>query len=581
MAIAPPDPQRPATASLLPGGVRLSDVPSPPDPALRVLRACASNDVPSRQLAEMVRLDPRLTAEILRIVNSAYFGVAHKVTSIAYAVTMIGHRALRNLVLCISVRDVLTRNNLPGFDSTSFAQEALRRAVSARALAEKVGVDPEEGFTVGLLQDFGTLVLLCSEPGRGPRWRDIRQLEPRARLALETDLFGTTHDQLGRAIGDVWKFPEEFVDAIAGHHFPWETDGVSEQTLLTRVAGAADWMASVFSASDKATALAECRQLLSRQFDFDGEGIASLLDGVAEGVSDAARDLGLPMGEQPRLDDVLRDANLRLAEENLSYQELTWRLEKTLAERDKLAAALTKELELAREIQNSLLPGPLSTPPLVAALNLSARQVSGDFFDYFWLSDGCLYFAVADVSGKGMTAALLMAKTGSLFRCLGKAIRSPGALMMAVNAELCETSVRGMFVTMAAGILDPRSGEVRLVNAGNPPALLLTADGSYQALVAESPPLGILADTDFLETRFSLYDSSLHLFSDGLGESNSNPTGTPDVAKLAETFARFTRVPLEERVTRVIRAVHPPEESIQDDVTLLIVSGYELGADAR
>ena len=53
------------------------------------------------------------------------------------------------------------------------------------------------------------------------------------------------------------------------------------------------------------------------------------------------------------------------------------------------------------------------------------------------------------------------------------------------------------------------------------------------------------------------------------------------MAKLAETFARFTRVPLEERVTRVIRAVHPPEESIQDDVTLLIVSGYELSANAR
>ena len=107
---------------------------------MRVLQACASNDVASRQLAEMVRLDPRLTAEVLKIVNSAYFGTAREVTSIAYAVTMIGHRALRNLVLCISVRDVLLRTDLTGFDSTSFATEALRRAVSARCLAEKVGV---------------------------------------------------------------------------------------------------------------------------------------------------------------------------------------------------------------------------------------------------------------------------------------------------------------------------------------------------------------------------------------------------------------------------------------------------------
>ncbi len=528
----------------------------------------------------MVRLDPRLTAEVLKIVNSAYFGVARKVTSIAYAVTMIGHRALRNLVLCISVRDVLTRNDLPGFDNLSFAQEALRRAVSARSLAEKLGLDAEEGFTVGLLQDFGTLVLFCSKPGRAPRWQEIRQLEPRARLELETDLFGTTHDKLGQAIGDAWKFPQEFVDAIAGHHLPWGTNGGSEQPMLTRIAGAADWMASVFSASDKATALTECKQVLSHQFDFDGQGVEGLLERVADAMTEAARDLGLSVGEQPRLDEVLRESNLRLAEENLSYQELTWRLEKTLEERDRLAAALTKELQLAREIQTSLLPGPLSEPPLVGALNLSARQVSGDFYDYFWLSDGCLYFAVADVSGKGMTAALLMAKTGSLFRCLGKAIRSPGALMMAVNGELCETSVRGMFVTMAAGILDPRSGDVRLVNAGNPPVLLLDAAGSFQPIMAQSPPLGIVADADFPETRFNLRGSSLHLYSDGLGESSSSPTGMPDLARLAEAFARFTSVPLAERVTQVIRTIHPPDESIKDDVTLMIVSGDDLGAKA-
>ncbi len=562
---------------MLPGGVRLSDVPSPPDPALRVLQACASDSVQSRQLAEMVRVDPRLTAEILKIVNSAYFGVAREVTSIAYAVTMIGHRALRNLVLCISVRDVLTRSSLPNFDAMSFAQEALRRAVSARSLAEKVGADPEEGFTVGLLQDFGTLVLFCSKPLRAPRWQEIRQLEPRARLELETDLFGTTHDQLGRAIGDAWMFPQEFVDAIAGHHQPWGAEGAVEQPLLTRIAGAADWMASVFSASDKATALTECKQLLTRQFDFDTQGVEGLLDGVADAMDEAARDLGLSLGEQPRLEDVLRDANLALAEENLSYQELTWRLERTLAERDRLAAALTKELQLAREIQTSMLPGPLSDPPLVGALNLSARQVSGDFYDYFWLSDGCLYFAVADVSGKGMTAALLMAKTGSLFRCLGKAIRSPSALMMAINAELCETAVRGMFVTMAAGILDPRSGEVRLVNAGNPPVLLLDEAGACRPIEAQSPPLGIVADADFPEARLNLRGASLHLFSDGLGESNSSPTGMPDVARLARVFSRFTNVPLQERVVQVVRAVHPPDESIQDDVTLMVLSGSELG----
>ncbi len=98
--------------------------------------------------------------------------------------------------------------------------------------------------------------------------------------------------------------------------------------------------------------------------------------------------------------------------------------------------------------------------------------------------------------------------------------------------------------------------------------------------MAQSPPLGIVADADFPETRFNLRGSSVHLYSDGLGESSSSPTGMPDVARLAQTFARFTAVPLAERVTQVIRTIHPPDESIQDDVTLMIVSGDGLGAKA-
>ena len=559
----------------LPTGLKSSDLPSPPEPALRVLQACTSNEVPSRELAEMVRKDPVLTAEILRIVNSAYFGMARKVSTIAHAVTIIGHRALRNLVLCVSVRDVLRRNDLPGFDADSFAEEALRRAVSARHLAQEAGGDPEESFTVGLLQDFGTLVLFYAKRHRAPRWRDIRQQEPGARLALESELFGTTHDRLGVAIGEAWKLPEEFVEAIAGHHRTAEKNRTSQDALLTRIAAAADWMAAVFSAKDQTIALARCKEVLSDEFGLTGGDAAKLLKAVADSMAEAGRDLGLPVGEQTRVDDLLRDANLRLAEENLSYQELTWKLQKTLDERDRLAAALTKELELAREIQQSLLPPVLSAPPVVAAVNISARQVSGDFYDYFWLSDGRLYFAVADVSGKGMTAALLMAKTSSLFRCLGKTVREPATLLAAINAELCETSVRGMFVTMAAGLYDPRRGDVRVVNAGNPPPLVLGQDARCDPITAQSPPLGILADAEFPETRLHLTGASLHLYTDGLGESTNNPTGLPDLAKLGQAFSHYRGTPLHERVMQIVRAIHPPDEPVRDDVTLLILTGPE------
>ena len=88
-----------------------------------------------------------------------------------------------------------------------------------------------------------------------------------------------------------------------------------------------------------------------------------------------------------------------------------------------------RELELAAEIQRSLLPSARPEPFPVHGINMPARTVSGDFYDFFEVEDGCICFNLGDVSGKGMNAALLMAKTASLYRCLGKTVRDPGKLM--------------------------------------------------------------------------------------------------------------------------------------------------------
>ena len=119
-----------------------------------------------------------------------------------------------------------------------------------------------------------------------------------------------------------------------------------------------------------------------------------------------------------------------------------------------------KELELARQIQESLLPTASGDTLPVYGLNVPAREVSGDFYDFYALPDGRVYFALADVAGKGMNAALLMARTTSLLRCLAKDNADPGQLLARVNDELCETATHGMFVTIVAGFLDPATGRV-------------------------------------------------------------------------------------------------------------------------
>lgn len=249
------------------------------------------------------------------------------------------------------------------------------------------------------------------------------------------------------------------------------------------------------------------------------------------------------------------------------------RLTRTMMEQEKL----NRELELAAEIQRGLLPDFDREPYPIFALNMPARRVSGDFFDVIDLPDGRIWFNIGDVSGKGMNAALLMAKTSSLFRCLAKAVDSPSALLDIINHELCETGRKGMFVTMIGGILDPATGGVRIANAGHEPPLLLDRYGrSFTSIPAAAPPVGIsvdLIDEDsFPETEFFLDGGSLYVFTDGLTEAytsmgNGAMLGTEGVKEL---ILRHRDAPARARLAAIADAAAPGAGALRDDLTLMV-----------
>ncbi|MBC8158997.1 MAG: SpoIIE family protein phosphatase [Alphaproteobacteria bacterium] len=235
-----------------------------------------------------------------------------------------------------------------------------------------------------------------------------------------------------------------------------------------------------------------------------------------------------------------------------------------------------RELELAAEIQRSLLPEIRPEPFPVHGINVPARTVSGDFFDFFEMEDGTICFNLGDVSGKGMNAALLMAKTASLYRCLGKTITSPGKLLGIINREICETATRGMFVTMVGGHFDPSSGIVRLANAGHEPPLFRDRDGNYTALEAELPPLGILPmagpDEDFPETEIALEGGTLYVFTDGVTEGYIDGDETLEVSGLKEMLDANADMPAADRLNAVISRIRSTDRPLRDDLTLLAVN---------
>ena len=132
---------------------------------------------------------------------------------------------------------------------------------------------------------------------------------------------------------------------------------------------------------------------------------------------------------------------------------------------------MQKEIEIVGDIQKTLLSQNKKDPFPIAGINIPAKVVSGDFYNFSDLGEGRFGFGVADVSGKGIKSSLLMSKASSLYRCLSKTVFSAAELLKILNDEICETASRGMFVTMVIGIYDSNKKELLISNAGHEPPL--------------------------------------------------------------------------------------------------------------
>lgn len=243
------------------------------------------------------------------------------------------------------------------------------------------------------------------------------------------------------------------------------------------------------------------------------------------------------------------------------------------------------DLKMAREVQLSLLP---SSKPRLDGWQLSAfwqpaRMVSGDLYDFLHFPDGKLGLVVADVTDKGVPAALVMANTRSILRGAvassgSRGAASPGRLLSRVNQVLCQDMPMGLFVTCLLAVLDPASGRLRFTNAGHNLPFHRSARGAVE-LRATGLPLGIFPNAEYEEVdTFLAPGESLFMYSDGLVEAH-NPQGAMfGTGRLAELLAPqqggglLEGDALIQRLMSELTAFTGPGWEQEDDVTLLTVS---------
>jgi serine phosphatase RsbU (regulator of sigma subunit) len=188
-----------------------------------------------------------------------------------------------------------------------------------------------------------------------------------------------------------------------------------------------------------------------------------------------------------------------------------------------------QELRVARSIQHASLPK--EVPELegwqISPYYQPAREVGGDFYDFFELEEGRVGVVVGDATGKGVPAALVVSATSSMLRAVAQALgsSSPGEVLAQVNETLSARIPLNMFVTCFYAILEPESGSLRYANAGHDLPYLRHSDGECEELRARGMPLGLMPGMSYEEGEVSLREEDSVLFySDGLVEAH-NPKG--------------------------------------------------------
>jgi sigma-B regulation protein RsbU (phosphoserine phosphatase) len=248
---------------------------------------------------------------------------------------------------------------------------------------------------------------------------------------------------------------------------------------------------------------------------------------------------------------------------------------------------LEEELRIARQIQMSLLPrGPIDVPGLsITALCVPAREVGGDYYDFFMLPQDRLGVLIADVSGKGTSAALYMAELKGLLLSLSQIYQSPRQLLMAVNRIISENLDSRSFITMTYAVLDLAAGTMTYARAGHTPLIYLrgraAADSGVQILVPSGMVVGLRipgADEKFAELleeeRIEMGTGDvIVLYTDGITEAmneESDLFGDSRLSRIVEEHGHLDSGELRERILREIESFVGRADQ-HDDMTMILI----------
>jgi serine phosphatase RsbU (regulator of sigma subunit) len=252
-------------------------------------------------------------------------------------------------------------------------------------------------------------------------------------------------------------------------------------------------------------------------------------------------------------------------------------LEKAILHRQILEKELLdKQLQMAIDVQTHLLP--LSDPQIpgfeIAGICIPAEKIGGDYYDYLYLADGTLGVVVADVSGHGISSALVMSAFRSLLRTYTQHKGSPSDIACKINTRLPEFTGGDHFITMVYGILEPVKNRMTFTRCGHPSPLLLHVDGVAETLRLNRPAFGIYDEVNYLDEIKDLKTGDiLVMFTDGVMDAENLEGEAFGTRRLLKAIVTHRALPATQMIQKVIDETRAfcGFRPYQDDFSMVIV----------
>ncbi|HMJ92278.1 MAG TPA: response regulator [Candidatus Acidoferrum sp.] len=220
---------------------QLDKLPSLPSVYAEMMLCLQSPNCSMESLGEIVAKDIAMTAKILKLVNSAFFGLGRQISNPAEAVSYLGTELVKSLVLSVHVFSQFESARIKGFSPEALWAHSMRTGGAAKAIAKAERASPNvvnEAFVAGMLHDSGKLVLAMNFPDQYARALELAEANQGSLLGAEREVFGCSHPEVGGYLLGLWGLPVPVVEAIALHHSPARSEPIFSALTITHVANA-------------------------------------------------------------------------------------------------------------------------------------------------------------------------------------------------------------------------------------------------------------------------------------------------------------------------------------------------------